>query len=53
MNHDFYTRRGKQNGNKLANWESVLFTLSRDGVTIDGVRISNWIYWTLKIRDYK
>jgi hypothetical protein len=29
------------------------YILSRDGVTIDGVWISNLIYWTLAERKYK
>jgi hypothetical protein len=29
------------------------FYTSRDSVTIDGVKIGNWIYWTLTDRNYK
>jgi hypothetical protein len=28
------------------------YILSRNKVTIDGVWIGNWIYWTLETRNY-
>jgi hypothetical protein len=31
-------------------WEKIL---SRDWVSVDGVWIGNWIYWTLTERNYK